>query len=110
MPLELTAKKRASSLPVHCVFEGELDACGADARARSWAEANGFKGQAGRVLTIAGADGILAGAFFGLGSRGAAPAPLATGKLARALPAGEWHFAMPPEAADLATLGAATTR
>src|SRR5690606_2804876 len=80
-------------------------ASGLDAAALAWAKANGFDGEAGRVLVLPGEAGTIAGALFGTGNGDGAFAPLATGALARALPAGDWHFAAPPFEADLAVLG-----
>lgn len=102
MPLELVARKPADSLPVYLVRESSLQDCGADERARAWAEANGFSGAAGALLPVPGPDGKLAGAFFGLGRNGGDP--LAVGKLARSLPAGKWHFAVTPDDPTLAAL------
>ncbi|WEX09285.1 leucyl aminopeptidase family protein [Chelativorans sp. AA-79] len=102
MPLTLTDKQTPASLPVHLVPGGGLEDTSADAAACAWARANGFSGSEGAVLTIPGRDGALAGAFFGVG--GGAPSPLAYGKLARALPMGDWHFARPPQDPALATI------
>ncbi|TWG92345.1 leucyl aminopeptidase [Mesorhizobium sp. J18] len=104
MPLELIARKKNSCLPVFLVRGDGLERSGADAGALSWAKANGFKGDDGSLLTIPGENGALAGAFFGMGS-GTAASPLATGKLARLLPEGDWHFASRPDEAELAALG-----
>ncbi|WP_173934827.1 leucyl aminopeptidase family protein [Chelativorans sp. Marseille-P2723] len=112
MPVTLTAANTEMSLPIYVVARGELEASGAGEAACAWARANGFGGAAGSVLTIPGAKGGLAGAFFGVGDT---PSPLVFGKLARALPAGNWRFATPlpdPRLAALAMLlgGYAFTR
>lgn len=104
MPVTLLSSKLASSLPVYTVEADSLDACDAPKDAIAWARANGFAGAAGRVLTIPGKNGAVAGAFFGLGQPDAAN-PLDAGALARHLPEGDWHFAAAPKNAELATLG-----
>ena len=105
MAIELVEAGAAAGLPVHLVGKGALEASGLDAAALAWAKANGFDGEAGRVLVLPGEAGTIAGALFGTGNGDGAFAPLATGALARALPAGDWHFAAPPFEADLAVLG-----
>src|SRR5690606_13406846 len=105
MPLEVVTEKSKSALPVYLAPEEDLAASGAPDEALAWARANGFTGEAGRILTIPSADGGLAGAFFGLGGDGAARSPLATGTLARSLPQGDWHFASAPDRKELAALG-----
>jgi leucyl aminopeptidase len=105
MAIELLDSPSEASLPVHLVGKGGLDASGLDGAALAWAKANGFDGEAGRVLVLPGDAGRIAGALFGVGNGEGAFAPLATGALARSLPAGDWHFAATPWAADLALLG-----
>ncbi|TIX16099.1 MAG: leucyl aminopeptidase family protein, partial [Mesorhizobium sp.] len=68
----------------------------------AWARANGFSGEAGRTLPLPGEDGALAGVLFGLGDGDGA---LTVGALARALPEGDWHFAVEPAWPDLAAIG-----
>ncbi len=102
MPVELIARKTRQSLPVHLV----AGAPGRDlpAAVQAWAKANGFTGEAGRALVLPGENGALAGALFGL-HEGQGALPLGT--LAKALPAGDWHFAEPPAKPDLAALALA---
>ncbi len=102
MPLTLTSRRAAASRPVYLVSTDDLPASGADPAACAWAHANGFTGARGAVLPIPGADGALAGAFLGLGET--TPSPLDIGKLARALPTGDWHFATAPKDPGLAAL------
>ncbi|WP_315919219.1 leucyl aminopeptidase family protein [Mesorhizobium sp. SP-1A] len=101
MPVELTEKKSASSLPVRLVGRDGLEKAGLSPQETAWARANGFSGEAGRTLVVPGADGAIAGALFGVGEGEGA---LALGALARALPEGEWHFATPPADPELAAL------
>ncbi|MBN8243359.1 leucyl aminopeptidase family protein [Nitratireductor aquimarinus] len=104
MPVTLLSSKEASSLPVYAVETDGLDRSGAPEAAIAWARSNGFTGAAGKVLSIPGENGALAGAFFGLGKLDAAN-PLAAGALARHLPEGDWHFAGKPAEPELAALG-----
>ncbi|MEO3384827.1 leucyl aminopeptidase family protein [Mesorhizobium sp. CAU 1741] len=105
MPLQLTAKPTAASLPVYIVTKEAFANVDIGERSRAWAEANGFHGQEGRVLMLPGEDGGIAGALFGAPADHSGFSGLATGTLARQLPAGDWHFANAPDDADLAMLG-----
>jgi leucyl aminopeptidase len=105
MAIELLDGPAVSSLPVGQVAKGALEASGLEPAALAWARANGFDGEAGRVLVLPGNAGVIGGALFGVGNGEGAFAPLATGSLAKGLPAGDWHFASVPPAADLAVLG-----
>jgi leucyl aminopeptidase len=90
MPVELIERELKTTLPVHLVAKDRLDAAGLASSSLAWAKANGFSGQAGRTLILPDENGALAGALFGTGDGEGA---LAIGALARALPAGDWHFA-----------------
>jgi len=105
MPVTLQAKKARNARPVYCVTRDTLAGFGAGDAALAWAKANRFSGEPGRVLLIPGADGAVAGAFFGIDA-GPGLGPLAAGALAKALPEGDWHFASAPDRAALAALGA----
>ncbi|MEP7453245.1 leucyl aminopeptidase family protein [Phyllobacterium sp. SB3] len=102
MTAEITAKKSRTSKPVWFVRKGELATAGLEGVMLGWAKANGFDGQAGRVLTVPGDDGGIAGALFGLGKD---ENRLAAGKLATALPEGAWHIAGNVNEPDLTALG-----
>ncbi|EJN05300.1 leucyl aminopeptidase family protein [Phyllobacterium sp. YR531] len=102
MTAEITAKKSRTSKPVWFVRKGELDTAGLDGATLGWAKANNFEGQAGRVLTVPGENGEIAGALFGLGKD---DNRLAAGKLATALPEGAWHIAGNVNEPDLTALG-----
>src|SRR5690349_5828313 len=99
MPVELIARKPKHSWPIHLV--ADLSKHDLPQPARAWADANGFAGEAGKALVVPGADGAVAGALFGLDPNGGM---LPLGALARALPAGDWHFSGAPGKPDLATL------
>ncbi|RWO90715.1 leucyl aminopeptidase family protein [Mesorhizobium sp.] len=90
MPVELIERELKTTLPVRLVAKDRLDAAGLASSSLAWARANGFSGQAGRTLILPDENGALAGALFGTGDGEGA---LAIGALARALPAGDWHFA-----------------
>jgi leucyl aminopeptidase len=81
----------SSPVPVTFVGEGGLDGIGLTARQRSWAEANGFSGQRGRLLAIPGDDEGLAGYLFGIGSE-AGRTPFLAGLAAASLPAGDYRL------------------
>ena len=61
--------------------KGELEDAGLDSAALAWAKANGFDGQAGRVLVVPGENGDISGALFGIGKD---DIRLVAGKLASA--------------------------
>lgn len=75
------------------------------AEARAFADASGFKPDAGQSLILPDAKGGVLGALFGLGKRGAKHAdPLLAGRLALVLPEGDWKFAEAPRNARLAAI------
>jgi leucyl aminopeptidase len=97
----------AKARPVWCTDDRnwrEIRA-GLPAAARAFADASGFKPEAGRCLLLPDAAGNIAGCLFGLGRRGDRDAdPLIAGRLANLLPDGDWKFAQAPQDARLATL------
>jgi leucyl aminopeptidase len=95
MPVELVDAGSATSKPIHPVAKGRLDEAGLSPAVLTWAKANDFSGQPGRVLVVPGEDGSIAGALYGLPDRDLGFARLAAGVLARDLPEGDWHFAAP---------------
>ena len=105
MAIELLDSPAAASLPVRLVAKGAIEASGLEPVALAWAKANAFDGEAGKVLVLPGNAGGIGGALFGAGNGEGAFAPLAAGALAKGLPAGDWHFASVPPAADLALVG-----
>lgn len=105
MPVELSKSRQPGSLPVWFVPAGGIDQAGLHKDAVSWAGANGFTGQSGRVLILPGAGGGVSGALLGIGSETTGFSPLVSGRLAGALPAGDWHFENEPASADLSALG-----
>ncbi|MDQ6435771.1 leucyl aminopeptidase family protein [Mesorhizobium sp. LHD-90] len=103
MPVELLERRPKNSRPVRLVTTAGFGAMALPAGTRAWAEANGFSGEAGRLLVVPDATGGIMEALFGLG--GGQEGALAAGALAKTLPEGDWHFAEEPEDATLAILG-----
>jgi leucyl aminopeptidase len=83
------------AIPVHPLTEAEtapaLDTI--PAGARGFAALNEFKGKAGQLLLVPGADGALASVLFGLGEAGD---PMAFRMLAAKLPAGTYRISRTP--------------
>jgi leucyl aminopeptidase len=72
---------------------------------RRFADAAGFRPEAGKHLIVPDKSGALAGALFGLDAPGKRDAdPFLPGRLANLLPAGIWRFAAPPPDPRLAAL------
>ncbi len=107
MPLKLTEKPARDARPVHLVTKKSFEQLDLDDRSRAWAAANGFSGQAGKLLVLPGEGGAVAGALFGVAAERGGFAPLETGTLARQLPDGAWRFAGQVEEPELAALGLA---
>ena len=105
MPVELSASPLSGSRPVYLVGKDGLADVEVGAAAREWASANGFSGEAGRLLTVPGENGAIGAALFGLGNESGGFQPLLTGTLGKALPSGNWHFGNRPADPELAVLG-----
>jgi len=75
-----------------------------DPIALDWAKKAGYKAESGSLLLIPTDEGHLGGALFGLGTN-PSEQPYITGKLARALPAGDWHIETAPLTANRLSLG-----
>ena len=91
--------------PIWCVTPQNWRTVASDlpAPALAFAEASGFKAEAGALLVLPAADGSIAGVLFGCEE--APRDPLSFGKLATALPAGDYVLAHPPANPRLAALG-----
>jgi leucyl aminopeptidase len=101
------APANASAKPVWCVDDVSWKSIREklSATSRAFADASGFKPDAGRHLVLPDASGGIAGCLFGLGKRGDKYADLLhPGKLANILPEGDWKFAEAPKDARLAAL------
>ena len=106
MSVELLSQKSEQSRPIWFTPKGGLETAGLPADAIAWAGANGFDGEAGRVLVLPGAGGSVSGALFGTGSEEkGSQSQLLAGKLARNLPEGDWHIEGAVDEAALAVLG-----
>jgi len=104
MPITLLDAPAEGSRPIRLISKEGFAELELSAAERAWAEANGFSGQAGRLLILPGADGAVAGALFGLPAEPGGFAPLAAGALARKLPDGAWHLAEKPDQSELTVL------
>ncbi|MCF3640495.1 M17 family metallopeptidase [Rhizobium sp. TRM95111] len=92
------------TLPIFAVTPAHIETGTIDPIALDWAKKAGFKAEAGALLLVPTADGHLGGALFGLGGN-PSEAPFLTGKLARTLPAGDWHIETAPLTANRLALG-----
>jgi leucyl aminopeptidase len=73
---------------------------------RVWVEAQDWSGKQGSVLLLPGSEGGIGGVLLGTGSKDwAAQVPLLTGVLPGTLPEGDYRFASPLPAPELAALG-----
>jgi leucyl aminopeptidase len=73
---------------------------------RVWVEAQDWSGKQGSVLLLPGSEGGIGGVLLGTGSKDwAAQVPLLAGVLPGTLPEGDYRFASPLPAPELAALG-----
>jgi leucyl aminopeptidase len=105
MPVEISASPLPGSRPVHLIGKNGLADAELDGTTLEWAAANGFTGEAGRLLVVPGEAGTIGSALFGIGEEVGGFAPLLTGTLGKMLPSGNWHFGNPPADPELAALG-----
>ena len=96
--------KGGTTLPIFAVTPAHIETGTIDPIALDWAQKAGYKAEAGSLLLIPSADGHLGGALFGLG-KNPSDTPYLTGKLARSLPAGQWHIETAPLTANRLALG-----
>lgn len=96
--------KGGKTLPVFAITPAQIELEALDPIALDWARKSGYKAAAGSVLLVPAEDGSLGGALFGLG-KSPAGTPFITGKLASALPAGDWHIETAPLTANRIALG-----
>ncbi len=94
----------SSPTPIHLVAEAGLDSAGLSETHLSWARANGFTGQRGRLLQLPGSDGAIAGILLGTGKL-AGRSPFIAGLAGAALPAGSYTLAGDIGDATLAAIG-----
>jgi leucyl aminopeptidase len=101
----LVSETPDAATPIHPIKAEDCDRALAalDERERRFAEAQGFKAEAGRHLIIPDAEGDIGRVLFGLGDADSAERdPLIFGKLATALPTGNYRL----DSADRAQLAA----
>jgi leucyl aminopeptidase len=91
-------------LPVFAVTPAHVQTGTLDPLALDWAKKAGFKAESSTLLLIPTDDGHVGGALLGLGAN-PSDTPFITGKLARLLPAGEWHIETAPLTANRLLLG-----
>ncbi|RUL96950.1 leucyl aminopeptidase family protein [Rhizobium chutanense] len=96
--------KGGSTLPIFAVTPAHIETGTIDPIALDWARRAGYRAESGSLLLIPTADGHLGGALFGLGTN-PSEQPYITGRLARALPAGDWHIETAPLTANRLALG-----
>lgn len=96
--------KGGSTLPIFAVTPAHIETGTIDPIALDWAKKAGYKAESGSLLLIPTAAGHLGGALFGLGAN-PSEQPYITGKLARSLPAGDWHIETAPLTANRLSLG-----
>lgn len=87
----MASRKQPASLPVYLVAKDGLSNAPIDDIHRKWARANGFTGEAGRLLILPDAGGGVAGALFGEGEA-VERTSFALAGLARSLPEGKWRI------------------
>lgn len=91
----LLDQQTADSRPIWLVTPDSLLNSGFPQATLSWAKANGYKGKAGQLLTVANTEGEITGALFGIepvDKDQSGEGFMIGGKLARLLPAGDWHI------------------
>jgi leucyl aminopeptidase len=95
----------AGAVPIHAVTPAGLDAyvAGEGAAHAAWIAAAGFKAAAGAVLVLPAAGGGVGAVLFGLGEETGEPS-LLPGRLATALPRGDYRLASGFADEALATL------
>jgi leucyl aminopeptidase len=104
---ELLLPAGAEVLPIRLIGSADDPALQALSELeRAWAEAQDWSGKQGSVLLLPGREGGIGGVLLGTGSKDwAAQVPLLTGVLPGALPEGDYRFASPLLAPELAALG-----
>jgi Leucyl aminopeptidase len=96
--------KSGKTLPVFVVTPAHIETGTIDPLALDWARKAGYKAEPGSLLLIPTNDGHLGGALFGVGAN-PSDTPFLTGRLARTLPAGDWHIETAPLTASRLLLG-----
>jgi leucyl aminopeptidase len=92
MPVSLTPERAPASRPVRLLTQAGLQALDRPPRMAAWIAANAFTAKKGEFLLVPGASGEAEQALLGIAPEAEGFAPLATGRLARVLPEGDWHL------------------
>ncbi|CAD7048174.1 leucyl aminopeptidase family protein [Pseudorhizobium halotolerans] len=82
-------QRSPASRPVYLVSPSDIENGAIEASMLGWARNAGFAAEPGSLLLVPGADGELAAALFGFS--GETEEAFAAGRLAKLLPAGDWH-------------------
>ncbi|MBO3758607.1 leucyl aminopeptidase family protein [Ciceribacter sp. L1K23] len=98
------SSKAGKTLPVFVVTPAHIETGTIDPLALDWARKAGFKAEPGSLLLIPTEDGHVGGALFGVGAN-PSDTPFLSGRLARSLPAGDWHIETAPLTASRLLLG-----
>ncbi|MGO4438299.1 leucyl aminopeptidase family protein [Rhizobium sp. RAF56] len=93
-----------NTLPIFAVTPAHIETGTIEPLALDWARKAGYKAESGSLLLIPTAEGSLGGALFGLGTN-PSEQPFLAGRLARSLPAGDWHIETAPLTANRLSLG-----
>jgi len=96
--------KGGKTLPIFAVTPAHIETGLVDPIALDWARRAGYKADAGSLLLVPTEEGHLGGALFGLG-KNPSETPYLSGRLARLLPAGDWHVETSPLTANRLALG-----
>ena len=96
--------KGGKTLPVFAVTPAHLETGMVDPVALEWSKKAGWRADSGSLLLVPSETGHLGGALFGLGKT-PSDQPYLSGKLARLLPAGDWHIETAPLTANRLLLG-----
>ncbi|MEM7461601.1 MAG: leucyl aminopeptidase family protein [Pseudomonadota bacterium] len=86
------SRKKSGGTPVYLLQPKSLKKLPADLPdiAPAWIKSTGFAAKSGELCLVPEADGRIGCALFGLGTNAN---PMLAGRLARSLPAGDWHLA-----------------
>ncbi|MEN9895126.1 MAG: hypothetical protein RIR97_978 [Pseudomonadota bacterium] len=92
------------TMPVFALTPAHVETGAIDPDVLSWVRKTGFKAESGAVWIVPTSTGDVGGALLGLG-RNPMDTPFITGKLAKSLPAGDWHIETAPLTANRIALG-----
>ncbi len=96
--------KGGKTIPVFAVTPAHIETGAIDPVALDWARKSGFRAESGSVLLVPSSDGHLGGALLGLGKNPTGQ-PFVMGRLASALPKGDWHIETSPLTSSRMLLG-----